>query len=242
MPPPPNIFTCTPAREAVGWAEICTPSSLLPHLIPKMILNIAAASPTPYLVNFTDLPLPFSFDHLIALSQLPAPAGTPWEPTGYSGQGSRCVNRKCSPLPSLPPYPIPQPRLHLCSRPQSDVVAPHSSSIPRVLNKQFLVEHPCFPQYPAYLLNPASDIQKQVLPRSPSIHVYQDRSRVSFQAKYKHHTLLRTREKTETKGINTHPTKRKPDVSTQNYNLPLPTCLDARINTGSIIARTRCLH
>lgn len=89
---------------------------------------------------------------------------------------------------------------------------------------------------------PASDIQKQVLPISPNIHVYQDPSKVSFQAKYKHHTLLRIREKTETKGINTHPTKRKPDISTQNYNLPLPTCLDARINTESIIARTRGFH
>lgn len=77
--------------------------------------------------------------------------------------------------------------------------------------------------------------QKHILPGIPSAHAFQVPKRFS-QEKHKHHTFQRTGEKKQ--GINTHPTKTKPNINISNYKLHNPRCPYTRKKSQSIMAGT----
>ena len=90
----------------------------------------------------------------------------------------------------------------------------------------------------------APNAQKDILSGTSSGHTYQAARRISYLATHSHHTLLRTREKIETRNKTSIRHRVDQIISTYNCNLLKPESVNTSIKTQLIIARIgmeRCL-
>lgn len=101
--------------------------------------------------------------------------------------------------------------------------------------------HTHYPQspFPPSLMCPSPQLQHTQHPdqRPCKLSEVQPQIQLETSCSTTGHTSQKTREKTETKQQNTHPTKTNSEMDRQTYKHPKPRCLEASVRTQSSTAK-----